>query len=51
LAAGRDHDFRSPTLFLAGTVWPILLPDLLALLGFAALFLAVAIARTRRSLE
>ncbi len=39
------------TLFLAGTVWPILLPDLLALLGFAALFLAVAIARTRRSLE
>jgi ABC-2 type transport system permease protein len=39
------------TLFLAGTVWPILLPDLLALLGFAVLFLTVAIARTRRSLE
>jgi ABC-2 type transport system permease protein len=39
------------TLFLAGTVWPILMPDLLALLGFAVLFLAVAIVRTRRSLE
>ncbi|MGE3652207.1 MAG: ABC transporter permease [Reyranellaceae bacterium] len=39
------------TLFLAGTVWPVLLPDLLALLGFAVLFLTVAIARTRRSLE
>ncbi|SEP40455.1 ABC-2 type transport system permease protein [Rhodospirillales bacterium URHD0017] len=39
------------TLFLAGTVWPILLPDLLALVGFAVLFLGVAIARTRRSLE
>jgi ABC-2 type transport system permease protein len=39
------------TLFLAGTVWPILLPNLLALLGFAVLFLALAIARTRRSLE
>jgi len=39
------------TLFLAGTVWPILLPNLGILLAFAALFLAVAIARTRRSLE
>jgi ABC-2 type transport system permease protein len=39
------------TLFLAGTVWPVLLPNLLALLAFAALFLALAIARTRRSLE
>jgi ABC-2 type transport system permease protein len=39
------------TLFLVGNVWPILLPNLLALLGFAALFLAIAIRRTRRSLE
>lgn len=39
------------TLFLAGTVWPVLLPNLLALLVFAAIFLTVAIARTRRSLE
>lgn len=39
------------TLFLAGTVWPIVLPDLLALAGFAVLFLAAAILRTRRSLE
>ena len=39
------------TLFLAGTVWPVLLPDLAALAGFAILLLGVAIARTRRSLE
>ena len=39
------------TLFLAGTVWPVLLPDLAALTGFAVLLLAVAIVRTRRSLE
>jgi ABC-2 type transport system permease protein len=39
------------TLFLAGTVWPVLLPNLVALLAFAALILAAAIARTRRSLE
>jgi hypothetical protein len=32
-------------------VWPILLPNLLALLAFAAVFLTVAIMRTRRSLE
>ncbi len=39
------------TLFLAGTVWPVLLPDLAALAGFAILLLGVAIVRTRRSLE
>ena len=39
------------TLFLAGTVWPVLLPNLAMLVGFAVLFLALAIARTRRSLE
>jgi ABC-2 type transport system permease protein len=39
------------TLFLAGTVWPVLLPNLAMLMGFAVLFLALAIARTRRSLE
>jgi ABC-2 type transport system permease protein len=39
------------TLFLAGTVWPVLLPNLAMLVGFAVLILALAIARTRRSLE
>jgi ABC-2 type transport system permease protein len=39
------------TLFLAGTVWPVLLPNLAMLVGFAVLFLALAVARTRRSLE
>jgi ABC-2 type transport system permease protein len=39
------------TLFLAGTVWEVLLPNLLALAAFAAVFLTAAILRTRRSLE
>ena len=39
------------TLFLAGTVWPVLLPNLAMLVGFAVLFLVLAITRTRRSLE
>lgn len=39
------------TLFLAGTVWPIVLPDLAILASFAVLLLAAAILRTRRSLE
>lgn len=51
LFAARYYVSSLQTLFLAGTVWPILLPNLLALLGFAALFLTVAIMRTRRSLE
>ncbi|MBL6616643.1 MAG: ABC transporter permease [Reyranella sp.] len=51
LFAARYYVSSLQTLFLAGTVWPVLLPNLLALLGFATLFLAVAILRTRRSLE
>jgi len=39
------------TLILARTVRPELLPNLAMLVGFAVLFLALAIARTRRSLE
>ncbi len=39
------------TLFLAGTVWEILLPNLAILAAFAAVLLGAAIARTRRSLE
>ena len=49
--AARYYVSSLQTLFLAGTVWPILLPNLLALLAFAAVFLTAAIARTRRSLE
>jgi ABC-2 type transport system permease protein len=49
--AARYYVSSLQTLFLAGTVWPILLPNLLALLAFAAVFLTVAIMRTRRSLE
>ncbi|MBS0519250.1 MAG: ABC transporter permease [Proteobacteria bacterium] len=39
------------TLFLAGTVHEILLPNVLILIAFAAVLLTAAIARTRRSLE
>jgi len=39
------------TLFLAGDVWPVIWPNLLALLAFAAGLLGVAAARTRKSLE
>ena len=49
--AARYYVSSLQTLFLAGDVWPILLPNLAALLGFAAVFLTVAIRRTRRSLE
>jgi ABC-2 type transport system permease protein len=39
------------TLFLAGDVWPVIWPNLLALLAFAAGLLGVAAVRTRKSLE
>ena len=39
------------TLFLAGTVHEILLPNALILAVFATVLLTAAIARTRRSLE
>ena len=39
------------SLFLAGDVWPVLLPDLSAMAGFAALFFAVTLARTSRRLD
>ncbi len=49
--AARYYVSSLQTLFLAGTVWPILLPSLGALLIFAAVFLGLALRRTRRSLE
>ena len=39
------------TLFLAGTVWPIILPNAAALIIMAALFLGLTRRRTRKSLE
>lgn len=39
------------TMFLAGDVWPVIWPNLLALTAFAAGLLAIAGARTRKSLE
>jgi drug efflux transport system permease protein len=39
------------SVFLAGDVWPVLLPDLGAMAGFAALFFAVTLARTSRRLD
>jgi ABC-2 type transport system permease protein len=49
--AARYYVESLQTLFLAGTVWPILLPSLGALTIFAAVFLGAALRRTRRSLE
>jgi ABC-2 type transport system permease protein len=39
------------TLFLAGDVWPILLPNLAALGGFALFFFALTLSRTTRRLD
>lgn len=39
------------TLFLAGDVWPILLRDLAAVLAIGAVFFAIALAKTRKSLD
>lgn len=39
------------TLFLAGTVWRVLLPDLLAMAAIAAVFLAIAVRSTRKRLD
>ena len=39
------------TLFLAGNVWPILLPNLASLVGFALFFSGVTLLRTRRRLD
>jgi len=51
LIAARYYVSSLQTLFLAGTVWPVLLPSLGALALFAAVFLGLALRRTRRSLE
>lgn len=39
------------TLFLAGDVWPVIWPNLLALLAFALGLLGMAVLRTRKSLD
>ena len=39
------------TLFLAGTIWPVILPNLSALAAMAAILLTVTAIKTKRSLE
>jgi drug efflux transport system permease protein len=39
------------TLFLAGNVWPVILPNAAALLVMAAIFLGLSRKKTRKSLE
>jgi len=39
------------TLFLAGNVWQVILPNTVVLLGFAAFFLTVTIQKTKMNLE
>jgi ABC-2 type transport system permease protein len=41
----------SHTLFMAGDIWPVLLPDALALAAMAALFFALAFRKTTKRLE
>ncbi len=41
----------SHTLFMAGDIWPVLLPDALALAAMATLFLALAFLKTTKRLE
>jgi ABC-2 type transport system permease protein len=41
----------SHTLFMAGNVWEVLLPNALALVGMAAVFLTLAFRRLRKRLE
>jgi ABC-2 type transport system permease protein len=39
------------TVFLAGDVWSLFVPDILAMLAIGAVFLLVARAKTRKSLD
>jgi ABC-2 type transport system permease protein len=39
------------TLFLAGNVWPVILPNALALAGMAALFLGITWRKSRKRLD
>ena len=39
------------TLFLAGNVWPVLLPNMAGMAAFAALFLGITAMRTRKRLD
>ena len=39
------------TIFLAGDVWPLILPSIASLLGFGALFFVLCFRATRRSLD
>jgi ABC-2 type transport system permease protein len=39
------------TLFLAGTVWPVILPNMAALAVMAAILLTITVVKTKRSLE
>ncbi|MGO4726548.1 MULTISPECIES: ABC transporter permease [unclassified Inquilinus] len=51
VVAARYYVDALQTLFLAGDVWPVLLPDLAAMGGFAAFFFAVTLINTRRRLD
>lgn len=49
--AARYYNDIVQTLFLAGTVWPIVLPNAAALAGMAAVFLGLARALSRKRLD
>ena len=51
IVAARYFVGSLQTLFLVGDVWPILLPNLAALCGFALFFFALTLRRTTRRLD
>lgn len=51
VVAARYFISSLQTVFLAGDVWTVMLPDIAAMLAIGALLFAIARARTRRSLD
>jgi ABC-2 type transport system permease protein len=51
LVAARYFVTIAQSIFLAGNVWPVVLPNILALVIMAAIFLALARRSLRKSLE
>ncbi|MFB3077343.1 MAG: hypothetical protein ACE1Y4_04980, partial [Lysobacterales bacterium] len=39
------------TVFLAGDIWPVLIPNMLAMLAVGALFFAITFANSRKRLD
>lgn len=51
LVAARYFIAIIQTIFLAGNIWPVILPNAAALLAMAGLFLGIVVARSRKRLD